>query len=234
MKYVIKYLCVVALALFMCRCTVWGIIYNHRKDLHAWSTIKYTSDKTLDDKIRFDGYYSASGTYPSITDSTYTYFYKDEDIAFMKDNPAFWHHDKINAVAEITGDTLIVNRYTDGEFWVMSVWGYKFLIKDCRTLNLIEVAYPSSPINISMENSWRRPIDSMTLHFHPLDSVPVYENPLKEKKWMWENKEDWKQWKKEQKRLKKERKLKSKGQTKQKYDPYAPDMNRGRDNQSIN
>lgn len=182
-------------------------------DIKRHSNIKYSLDKSLPNKIRFDGYYRLPG-------DSYTIFYKDGSVSFEGGGIHFSDSKQINAVAKIVDDTLFINQYRSYSklgAYLMDVTSFKFLIGDERTLWLLNTKLMeettwstdndtslfkhveiSNPLEAKLQNLAR------PYSFYPLDSVPVYDNPLKEKKWMWENKEDWKQWKKEQKRLKKE------------------------------
>lgn len=190
------------------------------------SEIKFDRPLVDSTKILFNGEYT------NIEGYSY-YFYKDKSViaTFSLDSTQY---DMIYGTYDIINDTIKVAIYYQAGIPLIPHIGgcfIYFIIKnqqtlDCQYCECIELNDISYYIST--------PPNSLYL-FKPISSKPIADGSfIRKKKWMWENKEDWKQWKEEQKRLKKERKLKSKGQTKQKYDPYAPDMNRGRDNQSIN
>lgn len=174
-----------------------GVIYEDNREFNK---IKLSTDRIPLSIIRFDGYYGSSST-------TGFLFYRDGTVMTycnLRMKPC--DRRGVNGIYQIDGDTISVNVYEE-VLWVWRGSQYRFIILDKDNIKLIQCRY-------SYDDEWEN--RNTILRFHPLYKIPNQGFWLKDQKWIWENKEDWKLWKEEQKRLKKERKLKDKERTKQK------------------
>ncbi len=173
-------------------------LFYPNNSLIKHSEIKFDRPLVDSTKILFNGEYVNMEGYSY-------YFYKDKSVVatFGLDSAKY---DMMYGAYDIIDDTIKIAIYYQAGIPMIPHFGgcfIYFIIRDshtvdcqyCECIELNDISYYISvpPCSLYM--------------FNPISSKPIADGSfIRKKKWMWENKDDWKQWKKEQKRLKKERK----------------------------
>lgn len=94
-------------------------------------------------------------------------------------------------VYTIKSDTIFCQEFTES-FILSSYYAKRYKIIDRKTIELIYSKSIKKDYKANYKNPWQ---GSIILHFIPADSLPSSDCWLKEKKWIWRNESDWKNYK---------------------------------------
>ena len=152
---------------------------NGKKYVVSMSDIKYPNNQdSVETKLNINGFFC----------DEYLTSTADDRLCLYKDGSAS-HYGVSKSIYKISRDTLIVNNYgKSNAHWEM--FTHKYLIIDRNTLKLIEVSYKdwgSGIITHKMK-------DQYYYHFHQTVIPPKSKTYLKKKKWIWNDKKEWKAW----------------------------------------
>lgn len=169
-------------------------------------------DTHIDSQINIDGYFAGIAE-----DSAYIkymqpfFFCKDGGFGKIYLDDEYLHLKKKNiditgkyayskGAYAIKGDTIIADVYN---YMMWSNWleaKYKFVVIDRNTLRLIESSYGYLPYNapekLKKKNKDIDPVrifkEDQIYKFVPVKGLPASDIRIKRKKWMWEDKAEWK------------------------------------------
>lgn len=221
MKY-IKILLALMSINMICSCTfiantAWH--GNNFKRSQQSALFRENMDTHIDSLINIDGYYAGiaeDSTYIKYTNPPFFYrdgefgkLYLDDEYLYLKkrDIDITGKYSFCSGAYTIKGDTIIADEYTT-MMWSNWLWyKYKFVVIDRNTLPLIEASYgyssDNAPENIKKNIKKKKEIEKIRVwkvdqiyKFVPVKGLPKSDLWIKRKKWMWENKEEWKRYKK--------------------------------------
>lgn len=200
-----------SLCITVCSCN-FALYSNKFTKEQQTALFRENMDTHIDTLININGYYAGVAD-----DSTYIrylapfLFFKDGGFVKFRFEDEYLYLKKKNLDLSnkqmssftgsyaIKGDTIICDVYC---LYLMSweIWQrYKFKIIDRNTLMRCELAY------ISKTDSTIYKGDGKVYTFIPATGLPSFDIDIKRKKWMWENKEEWKRYKKSLKAKKKKK-----------------------------
>lgn len=205
-KFFILLLC----CFLLCSCGM--LLYPGIEKKWQVGRFKAGTDNHIDDLININGYYMAKGHYYTFIlykdgsfgevyfDSRYSNMKGQSGIDFVKyvnQKNGIYHW--VSGYYQLKGDTIEVDRYF---IFQLSRMQSKLRFKIINRDELLWIEYEI------LEDKPIKEVENTVFHFVPVSSLPSPETlgGIKFKRWMWENKKDWKDYKLKRKEfLKKKR-----------------------------